>query len=318
MLHAPDFLGYQDAIQLAKDYPDVVNRALKLKKIGNDIVALLGGREVHPINPKVGGFYSVPMRSQFESIREDLKYAIDASLETVKWAATLPFPELELDCEFVALSHPDEYGMNEGRIVSSQGIDITAENFLDFFEEEHVKHSTSLHAKVKERGTYLVGPLARYNLNYDRLQPEVREAAGEAGIGKTCLNPFKSIAVRSVETLFACIEAARIIDELTMPETASVEVPPRAGTGWWCTEAPRGLLYHHYTIDDDGIIKSARIIPPTSQNQKAIENDLRSFVSHNVEMPDEDLTWRCEQIIRNYDPCISCSCHFLRLDLERE
>ena len=318
MLHAPDFLGYQDAIQLAKDYPDVVNRALKLKKIGNSIVALIGGREIHPISPKVGGFYSVPTKSKLRSLKEDIKYAIDASLETVKWAGTLPFPDLEFDYEFVALRHPDEYGMNEGRVVSNKGIDIRADQFLDYFEEEHVKHSTSLQAKVKERGLYLVGPLARYNLNFDKLPPMAQEAAKEAGIDKICLNPFKSIVVRSVETLFACIEAARIIDEYEMPEASSVDVIPRASTGWWCTEAPRGLLYHHYTMDDDGIIRDARIIPPTSQNQKAVERDLFHFASNNPSLSKEDLTWRCEQIVRNYDPCISCSCHFLKLNIERE
>ncbi len=318
MLHAPDFLGYQDAIRLARDYPDVVNRGLKLKKLGNDIVTVVGGREIHPINPRIGGFYKVPKKEELDALIERIKWAIDASLETIRWTATLPFPDFEQDYEYVSLCHPDEYPMNEGRVVSSKGIDIEAKDFLDYFEEEHVEHSTSLHAKVKKRGRYLVGPMARYNLNFDKLPAIAREAAKDAGLGKTCNNQFKSIIVRSVETLFACHEALQIIENYEMPDKPSIEVKPRSATGHWCTEAPRGLLYHHYSIDDDGIITDARIIPPTSQNQKAVENDLFGFVSKNLHQSHDELTWHCEQVVRNYDPCISCSCHFLKLNIDRE
>jgi len=318
MLHAPDFLGYEDAIQLAKDHPDAVKRGLKLKKIGNDIVALIGGREIHPINPKVGGFYKVPAKAELDAQKENLNWAVEASLETVRWVATLPFPDFEREYEFVAMCHPDEYPLNEGRIVSSKGLDISAEEFLSYFEEQHVEHSTSLHSRVRDRGEYHVGPLARYNLNFDKLPPVAQKAAEEAGIGKTCLNPFKSIVVRAVETLFACIEALRLIDEYEMPESSSIEVAPRSATGSWCTEAPRGLLFHRYSIDERGIIKDARIIPPTAQNQKVIESDLFRFVGKNLDLSKDELTWQCEQVVRNYDPCISCSCHFLKLDVERE
>lgn len=318
MLHAPDFLGYQDAIQLAKDHPDAVNRGLRLKKIGNNIVALIGGREIHPINPKVGGFYKVPAKAELDDFKEDLNWAVEASLETLRWAATLEFPDLERDYEFVALRHPDEYPLNEGRIVSNKGLDISADEFLDYIEEEHVEHSTSLHARVKSRGEYLVGPLARFSLNYDLLPSTVQDAAQEAGLGNTCRNPFQSILVRAVELLYACGEALRLIDDYQMPDSAGIEVVPRAATGSWGTEAPRGLLFHRYTIDDDGIIQAARIIPPTAQNQKVMETDLFQFVGKNLHLSGKDLTWQCEQAIRNYDPCISCSCHFLTLDIKRE
>ncbi len=318
MLHAPDFLGYQDAIQMAKDHPDTVNLALRLKKLGNDIVALVGGREIHPINPRVGGFYKVPKKEEMDVFTDQLKWAVDASLETIRLVATFPFPDFEQDYEYVSLSHPDEYPLNQGRIVSNKGIDISATEFLNYFEEEHVKHSTSLHARVKNRGRYLVGPLARYNLNFDKLPKIAQKAAIKAGIGDGCNNPFKSIIVRSVETLFACHEALQIIENYEMPDKPYIEVKPHRATGYWCTEAPRGLLYHHYNIDDDGIINDARIIPPTSQNQKAIEDDLFHFVGKNLDLSDEELTWKCEQVVRNYDPCISCSCHFLKLKIERE
>jgi coenzyme F420-reducing hydrogenase alpha subunit len=317
MLHAPDFLGYPDAIQLAKDYPDVVDRALKLKKLGNDIVALVGGREIHPINVRVGGFYKVPKKVELDALKERLEWGIEASLETIKLTATFPFPDFEQEYEYVSVSHPDEYPMNRGNVVSNKGIDINPAEFLKYFEEEHVKHSTSLHARVKERGKYHVGPMARYNLCFDRLPKIAQEAAAKAGIARGCHNPFKSIIVRSVETLFACLEALRIVESYKMPEKPYIEVTPRQSTGHWCTEAPRGMLYHHYTIGDDGLIREARIIPPTSQNQKVAEDDLYRFVSRNMNLSDEELTWKCEQVIRNYDPCISCSCHFLKLDIER-
>ncbi len=318
MLHAPDFLGYQDAIELAGDYPDIVKRGLGLKKIGNDIVSLLGGREIHPVNVKVGGFYKLPTKQELLNLTESLKWAVEASRETIKWTSTLTFPDFERDYEFVCLRHPDEYPFNEGRIVSSKGIDIPLEDFYNYFEEIHVEHSTSLHSVVKKRGEYYTGPLARYSNNFDRFPADVQEAAREAGLGETCGNPFKSIIVRAVETLYACQEALRIIESYEPPSRAAIEVPPRKATCHGASEAPRGMLYHRYRIDDDGIIRDARIVPPTAQNQKVIESDLAEYVADNIKLPQDKLTWQCEQIVRNYDPCISCSCHFLKLKIERE
>ncbi len=318
MLHAPDFLGYEDAIQMAADYPDIVTNALRLKKIGNDIMVLLGGREIHPINVRVGGFYSVPSRKDLETLVEPLQWAVNVARETVKWTAGLDFPDFERDFEFVSLRHPDEYPLCEGRIVSTKGLDIAIEDFFTYFEELHVEHSTSLHSVIKERGEYHVGPLARYNNNFDKLPPEVQDAAREVGLAGTVTNPFKSIVVRALETLYACYEALRIIENYSPPPRPYIDVPPRLATTSGASEAPRGLLVHKYTIDDDGIIQSARIVPPTAQNQKVIESDLAEFVGDNLELPHDKLTWKCEQIVRNYDPCISCSCHFLKLKIERE
>jgi sulfhydrogenase subunit alpha len=317
MLHAPDFLGYQDAIQMAKDHPEVVQLALKLKKIGNEIMALLGGREIHPINVRVGGFYKVPHKRDFLKLQEDLKWARDQAQGLVKWVSTLPIPEFERSYEFVALRHENEYPINEGRLVSNSGLDIPINQYDDIFLEEHVQHSNALHSIIKERGPYFVGPMARYNLNFDKLSPVAQEAARCAGLSNTCLNPFKSIIVRSVEVLYAFDEAIRIIDEYEMPDKPHVEIEPRAGTGYGCTEAPRGICYHRYSIDKNGLILDAKIVPPTSQNQKTIENDLKEFVPSRIDLSTEDLTWQCEQAVRNYDPCISCATHFLRLQIER-
>ncbi len=249
---------------------------------------------------------------------EKLKWAREAALETVRMTATLDFPDFEQDYEFVALRHPDEYAITEGRLVSNKGLDIAISEYDDHFVEEHVQRANALHSRLKERGAYFVGPLARYNLNFDKLTPLARQAARDAGLGPTCFNPFKSIIVRAVETVFACEESLRIIDEYEMPDKPRVEIKPRAGVGHGCTEAPRGSLYHRYTIDDQGVILNAKIVAPTSQNQKSIESDLWQFVPKFIDLSTEKLQWRCEQAIRNYDPCISCATHFLRLHIERE
>jgi sulfhydrogenase subunit alpha len=318
MLHAPDFLGYPDAIRMAQDHPEVVKRALQLKKAGNAIVALVGGREIHPVNVRVGGFYKVPSKLEFAQLVEQLKWGRDAALETVRWVAQLPFPDFEQDYEFVALRHPEEYPFNEGRLVSNKGLSIAVREYDDHFVEEHVAYSNALHSILKDHGAYFVGPLARYNLNFDRLSPLAQEAARAAGLGPACRNPFQSIIVRSVEVLYAFDEALRLIEQYEMPDQPAVELRPRASAGYAITEAPRGILYHRYRLDDTGLILDAKIIPPTSQNQKTIENDLRRYVEQALHLPKEQLTWQCEQAIRNYDPCISCATHFLKLHIERE
>jgi sulfhydrogenase subunit alpha len=318
MLHAPDFLGYEDAIRMAKDHPDAVQRGLKMKKIGNEIVRILGGREIHPINVRVGGFYKVPRKVEFKELREQLKWARDAALETVRWSATLPFPEFEQDYEFVSLRHPQEYPFNEGRLVSNKGLDIAVDEYEKHFVERHVQHSNALHSVLKDRGAYFVGPLARYNLNFDRLPSEIQDLSKQVGLGPTCTNPFKSIIVRSVETLYACEEALRIIDGYEMPDRPAVSLESREGRGSACTEAPRGILYHRYRLDSSGLIVDAKIVPPTSQNQKTIEQDLAALIPQRLDLSEEKLTWVCEQAVRNYDPCISCATHFLKVHIDRE
>jgi sulfhydrogenase subunit alpha len=316
MLHAPDFLGYADALRMSKDYPEIVKDGLQLKKIGNEIVSLIGGREIHPINVRVGGFYKVPSKKEMEPLIKKLTWARETALKTVKWVSTLPFPEFDQDYEFISLCHAHEYPLNEGRIISNKGLNITVREYDDHFTEEHAPYTNALQSVLKERGSYVVGPLARYNLNFDRLSPRARQAAESAGLGPTCSNPFKSIIVRSVEILYACDEAIRLIEAYETPERSSVDVQPRAATGYGCTEAPRGLLYHRYTFDGEGEILDTAIIPPTSQNQKTIENDLYHFIPALLDLPDDQLTWQCEQAIRNYDPCISCATHFLKVTIE--
>ena len=317
MLHAPDFLGYADAIQMAGEHGDAVRAGLALKKAGNEILELLGGRAIHPVNVKVGGFYRVPGVTELQPLAKKLEHARELAVEVLRWVAALPFPDFERDYEFVALRHPDEYPFNEGRIVSTRGIDVTAADYDSEFEERHVAHSTALQSAIRRRGSYLVGPLARFVINYDRLPAPVQALAREAGIGPECRNPFKSIIVRAVELVYACDEALRLIAEYEPAPAPAVTIQVRAGVGHACTEAPRGILYHRYAIDDEGSILEARIVPPTSQNQMSIEEDLREIATLNLALADDALRDRCEQGIRNYDPCISCSTHFLKLKLHQ-
>jgi sulfhydrogenase subunit alpha len=218
MLHAPDFLGYESAIAMAGDHRAEVERGLRLKKAGNELMRLLGGREIHPINVRVGGFYRTPTRRELAPLAEELKWARDAALQTVRWVSGFEFPDCERDYEFVALRHPAEYPFNEGRIVSNKGLDIGAHDYDAHFEERHVAYSTALQSAIRGRGAYLVGPLARYSLNFDRLSPLAQQAARGAGLGPVCANPYRSIVVRAVEILYACDEALRLIDAYQEPE----------------------------------------------------------------------------------------------------
>lgn len=319
MLHAPDFLGLDDALLIAKKNPELVEKALRLKKLGNTILETVGGRAVHPVNLKVGGFYGIPKRDAVRGLAAELKWGITASAEIAKAFAGFDFPDFNYDYTCVSLRHPDEYAICEGNIVSNRGLDIPVKDFLHHFEEEHVAHSNALQGRTKKtRQPYLTGPIARYNNNFDQLSPLAKETARAIGLPRIVTNPFQSILVRMAETLYACEESLRIVENYEEPTAASVVVTPKKGEGHGCTEAPRGICYHTYRLDNQGLIEKAVIVPPTAQNQKQIEKDLWGVVEKNMHLGQEALTWRCEQTIRNYDPCISCATHFLKLTIERE
>jgi sulfhydrogenase subunit alpha len=315
MLHAPDFLGFPDALTMAKHHPDTVKLGLRMKKAGNAIVRLLGGREIHPINVKVGGFYKLPSQEQLLTLIPEIDVALEALGPCVEWLASLPFPDMERDYEFVALHHPNEYPFCEGRIHSTKGMDIAISEYEQVFEELHVPYSTALHARIRERGAYFCGPLARFNLNFEQLPPEAQSLAKRIGLTPPIRNPFKSLLVRGIELYFAFYEARRIIQNNAPAVDPSVPIPVKAGTGFGATEAPRGLLYHRYQVDSSGTILNAKIVPPTSQNQKTIEDDLFELAPQLCEISQEKATLLAEQAIRNYDPCISCSTHFLKLKI---
>jgi sulfhydrogenase subunit alpha len=317
LLAAPDFLGFESAIDMAKSERAAVERGLGLKRLGNDLMALIGGREIHPVSPRVGGFSRAPSVRQLTEVLPRLEEATERILEVADWVASFPRPAFPRPAELVALVHPDEYPINEGDVRSSEGRTFTAEAFERTIREIQVPHSNALHATFIDGGPYVVGPLARINLNAGRLGPLAREAAARAMLPLPSTDPFASIAARVVETAVAIEETIRLIGGYRRPEPPMVPVTPRAGRATWITEAPRGILYHRYDVADDGTILAAKIVPPTSQNLRHMEEDLRQFVPSVLDRSDRELAQLCEMVVRNYDPCISCATHFLRLEVER-
>ena len=317
LLHAPDFLGYESAIAMAEnpDLRPIVEMGLRMKKIGNHLLAVIGGREIHPLSPTVGGFYRAPTKKELLALKGDLEWGLDAAMRTVAWTANLDFPDFQPEYEFVSLSHPDEYPLNEGRVVSSLGLDISMEEFEEHFLLDHVAHSNAVHVYHKDRGSYLTGPLARLNLNLDKLTPLAKKALQDSGVAFPTRNPFKSIVARAVEVVFAYEHALELIENYARPIPSRVEAQPKAGQGSHITEAPRGMLYHRYQLDENGLIVDCRIDAPTGQNLKRMEDDLWAFTPQVMDLPREQATLLCEQLIRNYDPCISCATHFLKLEI---
>jgi len=321
MLHLPDFLGYESVISMVGEHGATVKRALRLKKLGNEIVSTLAGRSVHPVGACVGGFYSLPDRRRWLDLLPEVRACRDDMCELALFLAKgVTYPELECDYEFVALHPADEYPMNLGPIASNKGLRVEQEDYLQAIEERQVPHSTALHAAIKGRGAYHVGPLARLNLNAEKLHPLAAEVLRKVCdiLGKKLpwRNSFLSLPARAVETVHALALAGDIMESYRPPSQSCIAVPPRAGVGAAATEAPRGVLWHHYRTNADGSVASARIIPPTSQNQFQIEQDLRRLAEQVVHLPDDQATLRCEHLVRNYDPCISCSVHLVRLKRE--
>jgi coenzyme F420-reducing hydrogenase alpha subunit len=316
LLHAVDFLGFPDAIELARHHRADVERGLALKKAGNAILETVGGRAIHPVNPRVGGFHRAPTPAELAPLAEQLRRALELALDTVTWVAGFDIPEVEVDHELLALHRPDRYAIESGDLVTSTGQAFPVAQFPDHVVEQQVPHSTALHATLDGR-RHLTGPLARYSLNSAQLSPVAKQAAAAGGLGATCRNPFRSIVVRAVEIVYAVDEALRLIADYDRPDPAAIDVAPADGVGHGASEAPRGLLYHRYRVDGTGMIREAAIVPPTSQNQPAIEDDLRRVAQDNLDLDDTALTELCERTIRNHDPCISCSAHFLHLTVDR-
>jgi coenzyme F420-reducing hydrogenase alpha subunit len=317
LLAAPDFVGAENVIELARDHPEEVRRGFRLQELGNDLIRLFGGRSVHPVGVRVGGFYRAPARDEVARLVERLRAALPDARSLVAWTASLPMPADAQQFASVSLRHPHEYPMNEGRLVSDHGLDIGIDAFDAHFVERQVAHSTALHCTLYAQ-PYLVGPLARLNLNRDRLPAAVTEALDASTIRFPSNNLFHSIVARAAEIHFALHEAIRLLETYQAPSSPFTAAVARAGVGVGCTEAPRGLLWHRYETDATGAIERARIVPPTSQNQARIEADLHgSLEAFGLTRSDDELRRRGETVIRNYDPCISCATHFLKLSVSR-
>jgi sulfhydrogenase subunit alpha len=318
LLHAPDFFGVNSGIELAATLPDEVNRGLRLKKHGNELLEALGGRAIHPINVCVGGFYRAPKREELQKLIPDFEWGLQAAIDATRWVAGFDFPDFQCNYEMVALRHPDEYPLNEGHIVSTSGMKIDVTDYEQHFAEHHVAHSTALQSlRTSDQSSYYVGPLARVNLNRDRLSDSAKRVAAEIGLETPCNNPFRAIIARGLEVIHAYEEALSILREYRPFRPPRISYKHQVGEGCAATEAPRGLIYHRYRIDENGKVTFATIIPPTSQNQRQIENDLRAWLPHVLDDDDRRTAFDCERLIRSYDPCISCSTHFLKLNITR-
>ncbi len=316
-LAAPDFFGFKSAPEMAKVYPEEVRRGLRLQALGNELISLLGGRSVHPVGACIGGFYQAPRHALVQESLEHVKARLSDCEHLIKWVTSFPLADNTHDFTCVSLRHADEYPMNEGHIVSDTGLVITPDEFDNYFKEAQVPYSTALHCLLQGK-PYLVGPLARVNINFDHLPLLIKDVLKQVGIHFPSKNMYHSIVARAVEIYYCVLEAKRILEQYVYPDVSHVDIKPRAGKGYGCTEAPRGMLWHCFEMDEQGLVQSARIVPPTSQNQARIEEDLRiSLVQFGLNKTDDELRAYSEMIIRNYDPCISCSTHFLKLKVRR-
>ncbi len=319
LLHAPDFLGAESGFTLAVTHPDLVNRGLRLKSIGTRIMEVIGGRAVHPVNVTVGGFYRSPAVADIRGLVPDLEWGLAAALEMIAEVSRFDFPGTPHDYDCVSLRPATGYPIDEGRIISTGGLDIDMADYERHFAERQVPWSTALHSlTVPGEQPYLVGPLARVNLCHDRLPPLARRAAESCGLDFPLRLSAQSIVARAIEIAAAFEEAVAIAgDAVAEISPCRIDYEPRPGVGCHATEAPRGLLYHRYEIGADGLISHASIVPPTSQNQAQIESDLKAMLPAALALDDAAATHACERLIRDYDPCISCATHFLTLRIER-
>ncbi|HET8785734.1 MAG TPA: Ni/Fe hydrogenase subunit alpha [Candidatus Limnocylindrales bacterium] len=317
LLHLPDLLGYPSALDLAQHDRMTVERGLRLKRTGNGIVARIGGRAIHPVSVRVGGFSRVIRRDEIASLRTDLVEALEIAEATVELVAGLQPSTFRRDARLVALRDPRGYPMNHGRIVSNDGLDIPAADWESMFEEHQVAWSHALQASGRDGQPYLLGPSSRVTLDGDLLHPRAAAALSRLDLGdRIAHDPNWSIAARAVELVHAVAEAIDIVDAYEPPPRALVPWTPRAGIAGWATEAPRGMLFQRFVLDRAGRVREARIVPPTSQNQAAIEADLALFAPTILDRPRAEITHLLEQLIRSYDPCISCATHFLDVRVE--
>ena len=315
MLAAPDYLGVEGVPELASKFPELVKRALKMRGAANAVTKAVGGREVHPITPKVTGFYSLPSAGEIEHLAGHLLEIRDDAIATIKMIADLDLPFLDREIDYLALSDSNEYALNEGRVRSFHGLDFAVEEFLDYVVETQVPKSNALQCHLKHTGSYQTGPLARININYEFLSSATKDLLDELNISFPSQNPFDSIIARAAEILTGIDDSLDIMDGFT-PVFEDVEIKPKSAEGFGISEAPRGSLFHRYIFDDQGLVRKAHLVPPTSQNLARIEDDLMIYAPKVFKEDRDNLSLGCETLIRSYDPCISCATHFLKVNIK--
>ena len=315
MLVAPDFLHVGSVIPLAKTAPEVVLRALRLKKLAGDICKVVSGRHTHPISMTVGGFSHFPTTAELYELREQFLNLWPDVEETVALFQTLPFPQFERETEYIALRNEESYGFIDGIIKSSDGGEWPLGQYRSVTNEQILPHSSAKHC-YNQRDSYMVGALARFNINHDLLHARAKAAAATLGLKPGCVNPYMNTAAQVVEIAHTFVEGANLLDELLKHEIAWEEpAPPTrlSGEGVGACEVPRGILFHHYIIVN-GIITGANCIIPTNQNVANIEADMRKLVPAIMDQPQDEVARQLEMLVRAYDPCISCSTHILNVE----
>jgi sulfhydrogenase subunit alpha len=316
-LAAPDFLGIGSVLPLLETNPAVVNIAVKIKKIGNEIVRIIGGRAVHPLTTVVGGFTKLPSAEDLLRIREMLVSLYPDVETSVKVLKTLKIPGFERETEYICLTDKEDYALYDGDIKSSDGWTIKPQEYLDKIKETVVQHSTGKHCSAS-RDAYMVGALSRINNNYAKLSDNAKTYAQELGLKAPCYNTYMINIAQFVEIVHSVDDSIRLIDELLAEgldeSKAMVEVKPKAGRGVGAVEAPRGLLIHDYTYNEKGKVTKANLIIPTNMNYANIELDMAQLVPAIMEKTEDEIRLACEMLIRAYDPCISCSTHLLNVE----
>ncbi len=317
-LAAPDFFGVSSVLPLIETNPEVVNIALRTKKMANDMVRIIGGRAVHPITTVVGGFTKLPSETEMYQMHDMLSAAypdLETSLSVLK---TLKIPDFERETEYISISDTDDYAFYNGDIKSSDGWSIDDQDYLDKIKEKTVRHSTGKHCWAS-RDSFMVGALARFNNNYEQLSDIAKTYAEELGLKNPCYNPFMNNIAQFVEVVHSVDDSIKIINGLLKSGYKDAETIPeisvKAGRGVGVVEAPRGLLIHDYTYGSDGKITKANLIIPTNMNYANIEKDMEHFVPIIIDKPEDEIRLDCEMLIRSYDPCISCSTHMMNIKL---
>jgi coenzyme F420-reducing hydrogenase alpha subunit len=317
-LAAPDFLGVGSVFPLIETNPEVVNIALRLKKMANDMVRIIGGRAVHPITTVVGGFTKLPTEDEMYQMRDMLKSAYPDLEKSLKILKTLKMPSFERETEYLSITDKNDYALYDGDIKSSDGWIINDQDYLTKIKEKVVQHSTGKHCWAS-RDSFMVGALARVNNNFDKLSDNAKNYAEELGLKVPCYNTFMNNFAQFVEVIHSVDDSIKLIESILDDgldkDKAMVDVKVKAGRGVGVVEAPRGLLIHDYAYDETGKVLKANLIIPTNMNYANIEKDMQAYLPQIISKSEDEIRFDMEMLIRAYDPCISCSTHMLNVKL---
>ncbi|MCX8161919.1 MAG: Ni/Fe hydrogenase subunit alpha [Candidatus Bathyarchaeota archaeon] len=313
----PDYTGHPDIIAMAKDHPDIVKAGFKIKEVGDSLVEIIGGRSVHPVSTIVGGFTSIPTRERLKRFKDTLIEARNLALKHSSFISSLDYPRFERRSEHIAFYDRGDYPVNYGIVKSTEGLELTEDDYRRQVYEVEVGYSTAKHSYVKGRSSFMVGPLPRVNINYRNLSDDAKDILSSSMFRFPCFNPFASNIARLAEIVTFIDKALMIIDEKPLEGRPHVEAKLRAGEASAITEAPRGLNFHSYRLNDSGVVTYTSIAPPTCQNAANIEADLLEYLKDYTDRSDYEIARRSEMLVRAYDPCISCATHLLEVKISR-